>query len=260
MSRVKSTKINRLLQRWPKGTVATAIWLKTMGVRFDLVDRYRKSGWVQSIGRGAVLRAGDAIHWQGAVFAIQEQLRLSIHPGGKTALGIQGFAHNLPLGKEKVFLFGARGEHLPVWFSERDWKADLRVVRTNLLGADSQTGLVKKDFGEFSLRISSPERAILEMLYCIPKDSSPNEAATIMEGLVTLNPKVIQALLVECSSVKVKRLFLVLAERYKHAWLAKLRLGQVDLGKGKRMLVKNGFLHPKYQITVPSEWKAASDA
>ena len=52
-------------------------------------------------------------------------------------------------------------------------------------------------------------------------------------------------LLAHCGSVKVKRLFLALVERHKHAWFARLDLGKADLGKGKRMLVPGGRLHPK---------------
>ncbi len=38
-----------------------------------------------------------------------------------------------------------------------------------------------------------------------------------MEGLTTLRPRLIQSLLEQCRSVKVKRLFTVLAEACNHA-------------------------------------------
>src|SRR5690554_2364412 len=35
----------------------------------------------------------------------------------------------------------------------------------------------------------------------------------------------------------------------------------VDFGSGKRSLIKGGYLHPGYQITVPHSWKPeAADA
>jgi len=49
----------------------------------------------------------------------------------------------------------------------------------------------------------------------------------------------------------VKRLFLWFAERHNHAWLQKLDRSGIDLGKGKRMLVRGGKLDTKYNITVP---------
>ena len=49
MSLSKPTKINRLLKEWPKGTVATSRWLEKQGVRFDLAERYRRTGWLRSV-------------------------------------------------------------------------------------------------------------------------------------------------------------------------------------------------------------------
>ena len=60
-----------------------------------------------------------------------------------------------------------------------------------------------------------------------------------------------QSLLERCASVKVKRLFMVLAESCQHPWVKKLDLSKVDFGKGKRMLVRGGRLDSKYNITVP---------
>lgn len=56
-----------------------------------------------------------------------------------------------------------------------------------------------------------------------------------------------------CRSVKVKRLFLFLAQKADHAWFKKLNTADLDLGKGKRMIVKNGALDKTYGITIPKE-------
>ena len=48
-------------------------------------------------------------------------------------------------------------------------------------------------------------------------------------------------------------LFLALADRYRHVWLALVPLDGVDLGRGKRALVPGGRLHPTYQITLPRD-------
>jgi hypothetical protein len=62
----------------------------------------------------------------------------------------------------------------------------------------------------------------------------------------------VQALLEHCASVKVKRLFMFLAENCKHGWAGKVDLSKVDFGSGKRVLKKGGRFDAKYQITVPS--------
>jgi hypothetical protein len=79
------------------------------------------------------------------------------------------------------------------------------------------------------------------------------EAFSIMENLVTLRPKVVQNLLEMCRSVKVKRLFLFLAQKADLPWFTKLNTANLDLGKGKRMIVKDGALDKTYEITVPRE-------
>ena len=76
-------------------------------------------------------------------------------------------------------------------------------------------------------------------------------ADMLMDGLVNLRPRRLQTLLEQTSSVKVKRLFLFFAERHGHAWFSQLDSQKIDLGSGKRVLVKNGKLNKKYQITLP---------
>jgi hypothetical protein len=57
--------------------------------------------------------------------------------------------------------------------------------------------------------------------------------------------------------VKVKRLFLWFAERHHHAWLKSLDREGIDLGSGKRMIVRGGKLDTQYNITVPGTLDAA---
>ena len=74
-----------------------------------------------------------------------------------------------------------------------------------------------------------------------------------MEGLSNLSPHRLQKLLANCRSVKVKRLFLFFADRHQHAWVKHIKKEDIDLGIGKRMLVKGGKLNSTYQITVPED-------
>jgi hypothetical protein len=74
-----------------------------------------------------------------------------------------------------------------------------------------------------------------------------------MEMLNGLRPNLLQQLLEENNSVKVKRLFLYMAEKAGHSWFNDLNLERIDLGKGKRSNVKDGVYDPKYQITIPRD-------
>jgi hypothetical protein len=56
-------------------------------------------------------------------------------------------------------------------------------------------------------------------------------------------------LLERCSSFKVKRVFLYLAEKLELPFFSKLKLDTIDLGSGKLVIVKGGYWNNKYQIT-----------
>lgn len=245
-------KINRLLQAWPRGTVALHPWLARNGVSPKLAEAYRKGGWIDAVGRGAFVRRGETVGWPGAVYALQAYGGKKVHPGGRTALELHGYAHFLRLGeKPAVRLYGAPGERLPAWFLGHDWDATVRYSTMKLFARDDASSWTEKAFGDFSLRLSGPERAMLECLDGVPEETSFEEARLLMEGLAGLRPAMVQRLLEACRSVKVKRLFLFLADEAGHPWQAKLEDKRVDLGTGKRLVVRGGQLDPRFLITVP---------
>jgi hypothetical protein len=72
-----------------------------------------------------------------------------------------------------------------------------------------------------------------------------------MKKHIKLRSQVVQLLLEKCCLVKVKRLFLHLAEKCQHNWLAELDLNRIDLGHGKRKIGAGGIYDAKYQLSVP---------
>ena len=187
---------------------------------------------------------------------LQTQLGLSVHPEAKTALSLQGKAHYLEMSAERAQLFVSRGENVSLWFKKYDWGLALDFTSTSFLPAD--LGLVDVERKSFTVKIPNPARAITECLYSVPKSQPMLEMYGIMGGLNNLRPASVQALLEACKSVKVKRLFLFLAEKDGHDWFNYLYLKKVDLGSGKRSIVQGGTYVPKYQITVPKELEVVS--
>jgi hypothetical protein len=94
------------------------------------------------------------------------------------------------------------------------------------------------------------------VLQDVPARESVYEADVLMQGLANLRPQRLMRLLSVCTSVKVKRLFLALAERHALPWFKHLDVTKVDLGRGKRMLVPGGKLDPKYLLTLPADLDA----
>jgi hypothetical protein len=254
MSTEKQTKINQLLSTHPTGAILLAGWLARHGYSLDLQKRYRRGGWLTSVGTGAMIRAGEKVSYEGAIYALQKQAGLTVHLAARTALALQGKAHYLELATKKVTLFGGTKEKLPLWFQRYEWSMEIDHHATSFLPPD--IGMVDFELKTFSIKVSSPARALMECLYLAPKKQGLIECYELMEGLNNLRPQQVQALLEQCQSVKVKRLFLYLAEKAGHEWFKYLDLKKVSLGKGKRSLAKSGTYVAKYQITVPKELEA----
>lgn len=253
MESPKKQKITRLIKNWKRGAVLTSHFLEANGFNSQLISWYKSTGWIESVGRGAYKLAGDKIDWYGAIFALQTQLGFTTHPGGKTALELQGYAHYLAEKPPVLYLFGLREERLPKWFHNYDWGTEIHYAQTKLFPKPIPQSLHEYSYKEFAIRISSPERSALEMLYHVPKYQGFAEASYLMENLTTLRPQLVQNLLEQCNSIKVKRLFLYFAEKHEHQWFGQLKINRINLGTGKRVVVKNGILDKKYQITVLSE-------
>jgi hypothetical protein len=251
VSTENGSKINKLLRLQPSGVVLQSSWLVQQGYSHDLQQRYKKSKWLHSIGTGAFIRMGDQVGYEGALYALQKQSSLTVHPGGRTALTLLGKAHYLELAANRIVLFGGSNEKLPAWFRNHDWGTKIDYCETSFLPSD--LGLTDVEIKNFLIKVSGSVRAILECLYLAPQKQELMECFELMEGLNSVPPKQVQTLLENCHSVKVNRLFLYMAEKVDHEWFKYLDLGKVNLGNGKRSIVKNGVYVDKYKITVPKE-------
>jgi hypothetical protein len=247
-----TTKINKLLKIWPKGTIATSRWMEEQGIRFDLRKQYKDSGWIKAIANGAYARFDDQPDWKGALFALQNgKLEPGFHAGAMTAIELKGRAHFIsPTGDQPINLFTTRKATIPRWLHAIEESKRLKLYKTDIFVGAEQFTLPRFQCGEFYIHISSLERAIMELLYLVPNVYSVNYARTIIESLTTLRPRVLQHLLEVCRSIKVKRLLLFLADEAQHRWVSDINVDAVNLGAGKRTIDKGGVYSPKYQITV----------
>jgi hypothetical protein len=156
-----------------------------------------------------------------------------------------------------VSLFSEHRERLPAWFTRHAWGVRIQHHSPRLFELSEPAGFTEVQHGAFSLRISAPERAILEVLHLATTNDAIMNAVELMSGLGTLRPQVLQVLLEGCRSVKVKRVFLWAAESAGHEWFKRLATERLDLGKGKRSVFRNGRYDPKYRITVPKQEDSA---
>lgn len=213
--------------------------------------------------------SNDSLRWDVVVLSLQQVMHKAVHVGGRTAVELSGYGHYLEVGESPaVYLYG---QTTPSWLAILPLKAHFELRHDRLFATaapgvemrrldlrSGETSVETRDAEspspwEWSLTMSVPERAILEMMDELPRHESFHQVDVVMEGMTNLRPQLLEKLLQECRSVKVKRLFLWYAERHGHAWLKHLDQSSVDLGRGKRQLVTAGRFDARYKITLPAE-------
>ena len=247
-------KLMNLLSSHIPGTVLLASWLEKNGISRNLQQYYLKSGWLESYGIGAFKRPNENVRWTGALNSLQRQTELPVHVGALTGISLQGLSHYVRMEKEPLYLFSPQYVKLPKWFLNQEWSNQIVHVKTKFLTTNS--ALFEFPLDGFKLQISSTERAILECLYLAPDRFDMVECYQILEGLVNLRPKILQELLENCNSIKVKRLFLFMASKARHQWLDFVDQSRIELGTGDRVIVKGGVYISKYRISIPKELSA----
>ena len=252
----------KLAELLPEGVITIPSWLMKQGFSRVDIDNLVKSGVLTSLRHGVYVRGQFLAHWQAVVYALQAIMHEKPVVGGLTALEIQGFAHYLPLSEVKTVHLYSR-EKQPSWLNTVlpdvfVWHQDSALLGRNrgpyTANEKSLESFVtektwREDLAE--LVVSSPERALLEVLTEVPENISFEHADQLMQGMTSLSPKKLQKLLELSSNVKMKRVFFWLADRHNYAWLSQLNKSRIDFGKGNRMLVKGGKLDKRYLITVP---------
>ncbi len=284
MRKHNKSKINHLYQILPEGFIADAKWLTAAGYPSSLRNRYIKSGWLLPVVRGVFRRplyrlgAKEAIaplSWQHIVASLQLVMRLPVAVGGRTALELSGYAHyvsdsaprevhiysdigapgwlnKIPL--DTTFVFHNANKlfpKVPIFSELEKVSTESRYGESKLPNESSSLTWFNFGTGNWPIFVSTPERAVLEVLDELPDRETFEQVNMLMESLVDISPGRIGRVLRECRSIKVKRLFFWFVERQNHLWLERLDRDGVELGSGKRMLVKGGRMNPKYLITVP---------
>lgn len=257
-------KLNALGRTLPDGLLVDASWMERHGYSTSLRSQYVSAGWLMQPVRGTYKRPLGELDWQKVVVSLQTLMGLNLTIGGGTALDLQGVSHFISTsGPSTIHLYGPKPP--PGWLAKLPLKAKFRFHRSTVLFTKLATteALQAAALRELPgpcdkpLKVSTPERALLELLDELPRDESFHNVDMLVDGLRTLSPRRLQTLLMDCKSVKVKRLFFWFADRHQPPWLKQIDRASINLGTGKRMLVEGGKLDPHYLITVPRDLDAS---
>ncbi len=250
MSIENGNKLNQLLQKSNPGGLYFSAWLKENGYSDQLLKRYRDSGWFITLAKGVMARSGDKLRSLPVLESYNEQLKKSFHIAAHSALELSGFNHYVPMGIPLLMVGHPKQESVPLWMLEGNFDHSMKFFSTEIF-SKPQLNLFNAEYPH--LQVSVPEQAFLECLLLAPKHYSYMDLYYIMEQLTTLRPQVLQLILENADNLKVKRMFLYMAEKAGHYWFQLLNTDKLELGTAKHQLVKNGVYVPQYKITVPKE-------
>ena len=264
-----SSKLNWLVNECSPGSVVLQQWLGQHGISHSLTQKYVQNGWLKRLSSGVFYRPQNEVKlppsWPALLSALISQTNTNIHLAGLSSLQHQGMSHYLALNKasttsqakERVWIGVENKQSLPKWFRELsaiDWVYCINKVTDQT----SQTKVSISIKGS-EVIASSPELAAYEIVSAVGKDISFEHVAELFQGLVSLSPKKMQAILANSKSIQTNRVFLFLSHYYDHQWTKRLDESAINLGAGKRQVVADGYYDRQYKITVPTGFKPEYD-
>lgn len=223
-----------LLSRLPRGEPLTTQWLRDeFGLDANHAARLGRSGWLTKLGRGVFLLPGDTLD-MGASLALLAKQTPGLHVSGRTALAWRGVRHNIPT-KERIALWSDAPTKLPSWLTEH---FPCRLQTTHIFDASmpASLGLAPLPTGRADLPVSTPERAILELLSDAGKFQSLEETRHLVECARNLRLSLFEELLSHLSRIKVARLATDLAESLELPWKDVAKQHSARLGGAARWI------------------------
>jgi hypothetical protein len=230
------TKLNTLYSRTASGVPLTSEDLAALGISADLAVHYVRAGWLVRLARGVFSRPNDTLALHPSLVVLQRRIE-GLHVGGKSALdwyGVRQYLSQQPV----LHLYGWDATRLPDWFTAR-FPAEYHRKR---LFDEQHNALLH--IGPFEQRkgapmVSSPERALLEVLSDVGVRQPLQEARELAESSYNLRADVLRELLQRCTSVKTVRLCLQLGRELSLPWSAKLDPAQLPTGSDRRWVSRS---------------------
>ena len=244
MGNLKHSLIKQLQTSLPRGAPIDVRALARLGISAKLAAHYAATGWLVRLAQGVYAFPADELSAHGTIKFLQTRVA-GLHVAGKSALALQGVRHNLAMRAQWV-LWGDVRFALPAWFTTRfparyasarlfDWPDETLAAKTLATPPGVTEGL----------RVSVPERALLELLYDVGTHQGLEEARNLFEGLSNPRKEMLGRLLACCTSVKTVRLFLTWARETKLVDVAALQQQYtLPVGSDKRWMtrLKDGTL------------------
>lgn len=236
MATIRESKLKNLYTRLKAEAPLTSEDLAALSISADLAVHYVRAGWLTRLARGVYCRPNDTLALYPSLLLLQRKLD-GLHVGGKSALdwyGLRQYVSQPPV----LQLYGWVAGRLPEWFTER---FPGEYHRKRLFDERPEALL---HVGPFERRdeapqVSSPERALLELLSEVGVRQPLQEARALVESTYSLRADVLSELLQCCTSVKTVRLCLQLGREGALPWVDKLDPDKLPTGSDRPWVSKS---------------------
>jgi hypothetical protein len=190
---------------------------------------------LSALSKGVMYRTGDKLLSFPALAGYNQQLEKNFHIAAHSALELNGFNHYVPMGKPVLMVGHPKHQLVPDWMKKEDFDRVLKFFSTETF-IKSQLSTFRVE--NVDLLVSLPEQAFLECLLLAPKQYAFMDLFYIMEQLTTMRPEILQDLLEHTDNIKVKRMFLYMAEKAGHYWFNLLDISKIETGTSKHQFEK----------------------
>jgi len=229
-------KLSALYTQLTPGSPVTSAQLARMGISADLAVHYARAGWLKRLARGVYCRPGDALSLHPSLVLLQQQVA-GLHVGGKTALEWYGVRQYVSQ-QAVLHLYGWIAARLPDWFVQH-FPSEYHRKRLFNEKPEQMPGVGRFENRDGAPLVSTPERALLELLDEVGVRQPLQEAREIAEGTYSLRAEVLMDLLKRCTSVKTVRLCLLLGRELSLPWAGKLDAAALPRGSARPWISKS---------------------
>lgn len=201
-----------------------------LGVSADLAVHYARAGWLVRLARGVFRRPEQALSLHPSLKLLESRVE-GLHVGGKSALDWQGVRQYVAQ-QETLHLYGWAAARLPEWFL-KEFPAEYHRKRLFNEQPGALLHVLPFEGRNEAPQVSTPERALLELLSEVGVRQPMQEARELLESTYNLRGAVLQELLARCTSVKTVRLCLQLGRELSLPWMAKLLPTELPTGSDR---------------------------
>lgn len=262
MKTTHAPNLMRLLEAVPEGFLVDTGWMTDNGFGREPVRDYLGRGLLERLDRDVYRRPSEGsrpgvVGWKTCLLSLQHVMGHDVHIGGAVALLTMAY-RDRRYHVYRDFPTLVYGDDFPDWLELLPFDMSFEI-RKNKLFSDPALGIEDAWYEKWlpwgwTLRMSTPERAILESLDELPYSYTFSLLDTMFRSLAPLRTELMANMLRSCRKTEVKRLFFVFGDRYDHAWRKNIDPAEFDLGTGDMTFSRGGTLHPRYRISVPEAY------